>query len=151
MMREIKFRGKQIDNDEWIYGNLISEIDADLLIRKSFIHLRLSSIYEVRDYPSSIVTLYEVYPDSVGQYVGLIDKNGTEIYEGDIVKASSQGSRGTFEVKWRQEASPQWILYPAWQSEQFWNLHGTKLPNGDYVDLVEVIGNKHDNPDLLKS
>lgn len=84
------------------------------------------------------------------QYTGLKDKNGIEIYEGDIVKASSTGIWGKFQVKWRQDGSPCWIMYPAWKSGITWSLHGTLNDKSEYQDDVEVIGNIYENPELLE-
>lgn len=80
------------------------------------------------------------------QSTGLTDKNGVEIFEGDIVKAWSEGYCGTFQVKWRNEGAPMYILYPAWQNEQFWNLHGNSIR---VDDGIEIIGNIHQHPHLL--
>ncbi|PKE63935.1 YopX family protein [Macrococcoides caseolyticum] len=81
------------------------------------------------------------------QATGLTDKNGKEIFEGDIVKALSEGYCGTFQVVWRNEGTPMYILYPAWQNEQFWDLKGV---NG-VDDGIEVIGNIHEHPELLEN
>ena len=90
---------------------------------------------------------YEMNEDNyvLMQSTGLADKNGKEIFEGDIVRALSEGYCGTFQVKWRNEGTPMYILYPAWQNEQFWDLKGV---NG-VDDGIEVIGNIHEHPELL--
>lgn len=69
-MRESKFRGKRIDNDKWVYGDLIHCYGADA----------------GRIFIKTFTGLYEVDPTTVGEYIGLKDNNGTDVWEGDIVE-----------------------------------------------------------------
>lgn len=133
MTREIKFRGKDIRFGEWVYGSLVQWSDgiASIIVENNDGHDE-----------------YDVDPDTVGQYTGLKDRNGTDVWGGDIVKTP--------------------LLDPIFGdvlSDAFDNV-AISFHNGSFVvayyngrhkiylqdlcDKIEVIGNIHDNPELLE-
>lgn len=124
MNREIKFRGKLIDDSEWVYGNLVQWKDGDC------------SIY-VECENAVFQDEYTVHPDTVGQYTGAKDMNGKEIWEGDILMMSkSKEDLGI--VKWFEDR-PVFIIRRLHSLEWFYLCDGHK-----------VIGNRWDNPELLE-
>lgn len=121
-MREIKFRGKRVDNDEWVYGDLIIDNAENY-----FIHRR-----EEKRQEASMV-----YPDTVGQFTGLLDKNGKEIYEGDVVEFGNR-IQGRSKVVFDNGC----FMAEAKNYE-------TALTYRVSMHAI-VIGNIHDTPELLK-
>lgn len=129
-MREIIFRGKRKDNGEWVYGNLITDgEDVFILVKEDL--LKGLDVGGWIDGAQS----YEVIPETVGQYTGLTNKNGKKVFEGDILKGLY--SNGNAEVKM---INGSWAGYAG----KGW----TDI--GYVVERVEVIGNAHDNPELLQ-
>ena len=121
-MREILFRGKRIDDGEWMCGNLTVWSDGSTSIDKE---------------PTEASPLYAVIPETVGQYTGLTDKNGKKIFEGDIVNIEYPTTTVINAVITYVGAS-----FYGDNDFDLWELDG-------YVSL-EIIGNIHDNPELLK-
>lgn len=140
-MRDILFRGKRLDNGEWVEGDYFRKYIYDRYDNGSLHHL---IGWQVTDNDGEKFNDYEdVDPDTVGQYTGLQDKNGKEIWEGDIVMAETNDedhpmSELPFVIVFSDGA-----FCIAEDEESPW------APIDTFMDM-EVIGNIHDNPDLLK-
>lgn len=127
-MREIKFRGKRQDTGEWVYGDLLSPITGPRIV--NYTEIDNGSVKRA-DYH-----YYDVYVDSVGQFTGLSDRNGKEVYEGDILEVYE--SPLFCEVVWDEG---EWDIYCTFTHE-YKKLFGK-------CDHVVVIGNIYDNPILI--
>lgn len=142
-MREILFRGKRVDNGEWIEGDLIQSRD------KTYIHPKANSFRVSETGLSKLIVLREVYPETVGQYTGLTDKNGKKIFEGDIL----QDKFGQIKIV---DYCNEWGAFRACFVKAL-NDEGkivATVGGASFVGTIwrkyEVIGNIHDNPELLK-
>lgn len=152
MNKEILFRGKRVDNDEWTFGDLIVSKN------KYYIHPQGNS-FQVDGVLSRLIVLHEVKSETVGQYTGLTDKNGKKIFEGDILRGfaypfrDGEGKHNYYaEVVWFED-SPAFGLVTHKNPKS--NVVGISEGNCEYMEdwetfLWEVIGNIYDNPELLE-
>lgn len=131
-MREFLFRGQSIDRRKWYEGDLYQT--------------RLKSVFYINYYTEHGDRMaVEVDPETVGQYTGLTDKNGTKIFEGDIAKAQDDIFSSPFcngiigKVVYEETA---FFIEPQDPMETQWLFNECAV--------YEVIGNIHDNPELLK-
>lgn len=135
-MREILFRGKRKDSCGWIKGYYIFR-----KIWESDVHI----IRTVDNGFDSYIE-FEVIPETVGQYTGLTDKNGKKIFEGDIVKVCRGKDIEKGIVYYDKRIGTYAVLYNDENINLFFDIFTSKDPNV----YIEIIGNIHDNPELLK-
>lgn len=126
-MREILFRGKRLDNGEWVYGDLLTKDKNGNYCPR---------IKNSESYPFS----FQVDPTTVGQFTGLYDKNGNKIFEGDILVSETIMHKIVWNDEWAKfQAISESIYSPSSLNQEWINMYGKV-----------VIGNIHDNPELLK-
>lgn len=136
-MREILFRGKRLDNGEWVVGG--------------YNHKKLggyfTGVYIIEQLTDGVCECHQVDPDTVGQYTGLLDYFGNRIFEGDVVE-------GPCHSAWRHDTQRCVVAYGRYGFECRHHIDGLDSDYYTYKVLfskkVEVIGNIYDNPELLK-
>ena len=145
-MREIKFRGKRRDNGEWVYGYYICIGTGE----------NRHHIGEIVRW--NFTELYKVIPETVGQFTGLKDKDGKEIYEGDVVEKTNP------ECQFQKSIIHCIVV---WEDDRYmlkvcnvflWEHYNVeKHENGTFLffswihkDCYKIIGNTTDNPELLE-
>lgn len=135
MNREIRFRGKRSDTGEWTVGSLI-------VTHKGFTGITTFT----GKFPDGKIRaiIDEVQPETVSQYIGLKDKNGTDVYEGDILCISGFNTVGEAE---------EWIMEVGQYGEVAYSTADSDYSLLAWIDNFveyEVVGNIHDNPELMK-
>ena len=149
-MREILFRGKDPETGCWYEGFYMSISETTYCFKEDYDrHPDNTKHYIIFDrmtdwcLPNQHL-LADIDPSTVGQYTGLKDKNGKRIFEGDIVKTSDITHEGviqipgeSFEIAMRKEC---WVMVAGEDWDFLEKNH----------ECIEVIGNIHDNPELLK-
>lgn len=144
-MRTIKFRGKRLDNSEWVHGSL-AETHGALFI----------GISTDPDNPVYMMDWHIVDPDTICQFTGFLDKNGKEIYEGSIIT--------TDRYPFFSDGKPNYVAVVEWNDcgfAAFFELHKDSDARGisvgcpvmdfdsDNAAEFEIIGNIRDNSELL--
>jgi uncharacterized phage protein (TIGR01671 family) len=162
-MREILFRGKRKDNGEWVEGGIYHNSEDEI-------------VFIIKDTGLGYHEFIEVIPETVGQFTGLYDKNGKTIFEGDILKQKTtsefakvssfewecygivrfgyydwnEGEAGYASIGWYIEPLKSVSINPKNYLEENIQagLNQYDILNKYYP--MEVIGNIHDNPELLE-
>lgn len=145
-MREILFRGKVIESTakevgEWVYGHLVVRKDYDDEPERCFIceegHRFIRCI-------SKMPCTYEIDPETVGEYIGLKDRNGNQIFEGDLLRFYSDLRGGLV-------GEPCTVRYGAFNCTCCEGVYGWEFDNGDIRDVgyYEAIGKIHSNSELI--
>ena len=138
-MREILFRGKRMDNGEWVEGYYVKALD-----------MYDKEIHTIFDTATTFYSFGEtsgfelIDPETICQYTGLIDKNGKKIWEGDILEAH-------LDEFFPDDVTREKVIW----HENGWRTQETGCDDKEYLDEFdaenfEVVGNLYDNPELLE-
>lgn len=153
MNREILFRGKRMDNGEWAYGSFIPDL-LEVFQEKTPEGNWLGDWGFIKPFGKTKEErlMVEVERDSVGQYTGLTDKNGVKIFEGDIIKshyANAPNSDFTEYVVFHNGRFSATNDNAHWWTMLADGVRHLSQDKSAYMEWCEVIGNIHDNPELL--
>ena len=152
-MREIKFRAKRIDNNKWAYGGLVQADDYCIIDQQN-------ELYVEREYnfrgDTHFFQLSGVMCDktTIGQFTGLKDKSGKEIYEGDLIKAPSGRIYAVIFSTWIHEEKREFLKVIDIYEHTGWCMSLDGVNPCELLDSEvcqgSIIGSVYDNPELLK-
>lgn len=142
MKREIKFRAKRKDNNKWAFGDLVKDNAGG-----AWIETNLQTWRENCDDVDAFGSRLYVDIDTVGQFTGLTDKKGREIYEGDVLRINNGAVICLLVVTWNAEVGS-WCLRFKEESKEGTRPLGRWLCDRDYD--IELTGNIYDNKELLE-
>lgn len=139
-MREILFRGKRLDDGEWVYGYYAAFGGKNnrhhVIYTGKFLALPVGEGFTPE--------VYYVDPETVGQFTGLTDKNGKKIFEGDVLREPDVVLNGEIQIKgYSYEVAMRngvWCVL----TKDDWDFLNS------YTKLCEIVGNIHDNQELLE-
>lgn len=148
MQREILFRGKRLDNGEWVEGYYMWSMGKSYI---THVHCVMPSLSDPGG--EYFENTHEIVPETVGQFTGLPDKNRNKIFDGDILKiqlpmggfwgnvktekigaVNYEKNYGAYEVRWQYSKNQHHVIL-----------------NCDVAIEAEIISSIHDNPELLKT
>ena len=135
-MREILFHGKRVDNSEWVEGDVLQT-------RYHSGHIE----YQIMP-QTPVSSAYPVLPETIGQYTGLTDRNGKRIFEGDICKFKRFNDVHIGKVVFNVTTASFIMWY-----QPIVGAYGEKATQKmllSVCDNIEVVGNIHDNPELME-
>ena len=144
-MREILFRGKRTGDEKWICGHLLEQNIPDC---RSYIVMSIIAELDNRHIEIMDFDINEVIPETVGQYTGLTDKNGVKIFEGDIVRYGTNTDRADNKEIYE-------VVFETRGGSRYFGIRISEIETWQFcfevpAKLMEVIGNIHDNPEILK-
>lgn len=142
MKREIKFRAKRKDNNKWAFGDLVKDNAGG-----AWIETNLQTWRENCDDVDAFGSRLYVDIDTVGQFTGLTDKKGREIYEGDVLRINNGAVICLLVVTWNAEVGS-WCLRFKEELKEGTRPLGRWLCDRDYD--IELTGNIYDNKELLE-
>lgn len=139
-MREIHFRGMQLNNGVWAYGSLIVFDEDQMFIMPQYNYATSLTYTELFG-----ITSCCVIPETVGQYTGLIDNHGNKIFEGDILKFDYKGEN-------KGVAGIASVIFKDGKFGVLWGWHQEFVALDGFANTtMEVIDNIHDNPQMIKT
>jgi uncharacterized phage protein (TIGR01671 family) len=129
-MREILFRGKRLDNGEWVFGYFCEFANNRTGEQESYI--------QTVKQDGRIDLIHKVDPSTVCQFTGLLDKNGKRIFEGDVF---AWGCAGVYDMRYVVSYDAETASFIGVRKHGFLSLSGI---------TIEIIGNINDNPELME-
>lgn len=147
MSKEILFKGKRIDNGEWVEGNIVWSNDAVNEYRTIIIPKEKSNMFSSsKNDDLGFENWYLVDPETICQYIGFTDKNGRKIFEGDVIRYTNEviGTKEAVYIKYNEFYGGFCRILKSEMGLQY-------LSIGNVIaSSCEVIGNIFDNPELLE-
>ena len=152
-MREILFRGKRVDNGEWIGGCLIKGLFFTRERREDIPYIMSADDieYDCFDDFTEDNGIYRIIPETVGQYTGLHDKKGKEIFEGDVVTDKKAKNIGVITSGVYEECPEYYADHNGYYVKWTDNSFKPQLNFWCRQKYIEVIGNIFDNSELLEA